>query len=208
MCVYLRGESTVSTIPRSAKAIATVDAARDLFLRHGIRRITVEEICREAGVSKRTFYKQFRNRDDVALQVLRELFAESRSRLEETLAADTALEEKAREIIAVKSGLAAESDVEFFREIMTADSEPGHFARRMQREWDERVRAFYLEAQARGEIRADIDVDFLLRVLVRARDLVEDPELLRIEPDFSRLVESIMKLFFYGILPRREGAAG
>jgi len=201
------GESTASTIPRSAKAIAMVDAARGLFLRHGIRRITVEEICREARVSKRTFYKQFRNRDDVALQVLRELFAESRSRLEETLAADTALEEKAREIIAVKSGLAAESDVEFYREIMNADSEPGRFARRMQCEWDERVRAFYLEAQARGEIRADIDVDFLLRVLVRARDLAEDPELLRIEPNFSRLVESVMKLFFYGILPRREGAA-
>jgi hypothetical protein len=46
-----------------------------------------------------------------------------------------------------------------------------------------------------------------LRVLVRARDLAEDPELLRIEPNFSRLVESVMKLFFYGILPRREGAA-
>ena len=197
----------MSAIPRSAKAIAVVDAARGLFLRHGIRRITVEEICREAGVSKRTFYKHFRNRDDVAVLVLRELFDESRSRLEETLTAGTALEEKAREIIAVKSGLAAESGVEFYREIMTTDSEPGRFARRMQGEWDERVRSFYLEAQAHGEIRADIDVDFLLRILVRARDLVEDPELLRIEPDFSRLVESVMKLFFYGIVPRHEGAA-
>jgi AcrR family transcriptional regulator len=197
----------VYATPRSPKATAAVDAARGLFLRHGIRRVTVEEICREAGVSKRTFYKHFRNRDDVALQVLCELFDESRSRLEATLAADTALEEKAREIIAVKSALAAESGVEFYREIMTADSEPGRYARRMQREWDERVRAFYLEAQARGEIRADIDVDLLLRALVKARDLVEDPELLRREPDFSRLVQAVMRLFFYGILPRREGAA-
>jgi len=44
MCVYLMEESAVSTVPSSAKALAAVDAARGLFLRHGIRRVTGEEI--------------------------------------------------------------------------------------------------------------------------------------------------------------------
>ena len=77
-----------------------------------------------------------------------------------------------------------------------------NLALREQKQWDDRVRRFYRDAQARGEIRADIDVDVLMALLVRLRDLVKQPELARLVPDFSRLVETVMTLFFYGIVPR------
>ena len=38
------------------------------------------------------------------------------------------------------------------------------------------------------------------------RTLIDDPEVQRIEPDLSRVVDSVMKVFFYGILPRPDGA--
>lgn len=39
-------------------------AALPIFERYGYRKSTVEEICREAGMSKRTFYEEFRDKAD------------------------------------------------------------------------------------------------------------------------------------------------
>jgi AcrR family transcriptional regulator len=39
-------------------------AAEPLFVRFGFRKTTVEDICREAGISKRTFYEAFRDKGD------------------------------------------------------------------------------------------------------------------------------------------------
>lgn len=39
-------------------------AARPLFDRFGYRKTTIEEICRDAGMSKRTFYAEFRDKGD------------------------------------------------------------------------------------------------------------------------------------------------
>jgi AcrR family transcriptional regulator len=190
--------------PDSPKTTSLVQTARRLFLRHGIRRVSVEEICREANVSKRTFYQRFHNRSELAVRVLDELIERNRSRLESTLGDDVPLEDKVRRIIALKSGFAAEISADFYYELMTSDSQPGRFVRQRQREWDDRVRRFYAEAQGRGQIRADINVDLLMALLVRVRTLVEDEGLRQVEPKLSRLVESVMKLFFYGLVPRPD----
>ena len=39
-------------------------AAEPLFTRYGFRKTTVEEVCRAAGASKRTFYELFRDKGD------------------------------------------------------------------------------------------------------------------------------------------------
>jgi len=179
-------------------------AGRPLFLRHGIRKVRVEEVCADAGVSKRTFYKYFRNKGDLAVAVLGDLFEESRVRLEAVLDLDCPIEEKVRRITAVKSELASETSATFYREVLDDSTAPGRYALQEQRKWDQRVRRFYEDAQAKGQIRSDIDVDVLMVLLVRSRDLMKDRELQRLVPDFAHLVETVMTLFFYGIVPRAE----
>jgi len=191
----------------SSKATAVLAAARALFLKHGIRRVSIEEVCREAVVSKRTFYKYFDNREALAIRVLGALFDESRGCIEATLQARMPIEDKVREIIATKRRFATETAAELYREAMTDDSELGQFARRRQREWDERVRRFYVGAKASRQLRADLDVDFLMAMLVQLRGIIEAPALSEIDPDFSHRVESVMKLFFYGIVPRPRRVA-
>ena len=184
------------------KQDAILRAGRSLLLRHGIRKVRVEEVCADAQVSKRTFYKYFRDKDGLVIAVLGELFEQGRAKVETLLTLDCPIEEKVRQIIAAKSELASETSLVFYRESLDDATEPGRFALREQKKWDGRVRRFYRDAQARGEIRADIDVDVLMALLVRLRDLVKQPELGRLVPDFSRLVETVMTLFFYGIVPR------
>lgn len=46
------------------------EAAEPLFERFGFRKTTVEDVCRAAGMSKRTFYELFRDKRDLLLQLV------------------------------------------------------------------------------------------------------------------------------------------
>jgi len=46
------------------------DAAESLFARYGFRKTTVEDICRQAGASKRTFYSLFADKVDLMAQLM------------------------------------------------------------------------------------------------------------------------------------------
>ena len=57
----------------SQKREQLIQTGEALFIKHGMRRVTVEEICRQAGVSKPTFYKFFENNLNVS-ETSRKLF--------------------------------------------------------------------------------------------------------------------------------------
>ena len=55
--------------PRAAERILAV--ARDLFYRVGIRAVGVDEIVRQAGVTKPSLYRSFASKDELAASYLR-----------------------------------------------------------------------------------------------------------------------------------------
>jgi AcrR family transcriptional regulator len=52
------------------KRLRFFEAAEPLFERFGFRKTTVEDICRAAGVSKRTFYDLFSDKTDLLMQLV------------------------------------------------------------------------------------------------------------------------------------------
>ena len=59
---------------QSEKFEAILNAAKSLFWKHGIRRVTIEEICEVAGVSKMTCYKYFSNKTAIARYLIEDMF--------------------------------------------------------------------------------------------------------------------------------------
>ena len=53
----------------SQKREQLLQTGEALFVKHGMRRVTVEEICRQAGVSKPTFYRYFENKAALARRI-------------------------------------------------------------------------------------------------------------------------------------------
>lgn len=47
-----------------------IKAAGELFFRHGIRSVSIDDICRELGMSKKTFYVYFDSKDALIDQLL------------------------------------------------------------------------------------------------------------------------------------------
>ncbi len=70
---------TVSGWQRKHEAIAV--AALSLFARDGFERTSVDAIAAEAGVSKRTVYSHYGDKENLFLQVLRETYGTLRDRV-------------------------------------------------------------------------------------------------------------------------------
>lgn len=60
-------------------------AAEPLLHRYGFKKTTVEEICRAAGASKRTFYELFRDKGDLLMQMLHCLVSDGIARWRQSM---------------------------------------------------------------------------------------------------------------------------
>ena len=49
-----------------------INQAGDLFVKHGIKRISMDEIASKLGISKRTIYQNFEDKEDLLLQYIRQ----------------------------------------------------------------------------------------------------------------------------------------
>ena len=50
-----------------------IQQAGELFVKHGIKRISMDEIASKLGISKRTIYQKFEDKEDLLLQYIRHI---------------------------------------------------------------------------------------------------------------------------------------
>ncbi len=55
-----------------------LETAGSLFLRYGIRSVSMDEIAKELGISKKTIYQFFKDKDDIVLQVIKSLIEQEK----------------------------------------------------------------------------------------------------------------------------------
>ena len=51
-------------MPKKDIPTEILEAAKELFFKHGFKRISIEDICNKADVSRRTFYVYYENKAD------------------------------------------------------------------------------------------------------------------------------------------------
>ncbi len=61
----------VSTDSTEERILEGVD---ELFFRHGIRRVTMDDIAQHLSISKKTIYQHFKDKDEIVLKVVRRFF--------------------------------------------------------------------------------------------------------------------------------------
>lgn len=63
-------------------------AAEPLFERFGFRKTTIEDVCRAAGMSKRTFYDLFKDKQDLLLRLVESVMNDTTAEWESQIPAD------------------------------------------------------------------------------------------------------------------------
>jgi AcrR family transcriptional regulator len=97
--------------PRAADRI--LGAAWDLFYREGIRAVGVDEIVRQAGVTKPSLYRSFASKDELAASYLRGYETKFWARFEEAIAAHPG--DPRKQILAFLSGVEERAMTKGFR---------------------------------------------------------------------------------------------
>ncbi|MCD4814052.1 TetR/AcrR family transcriptional regulator [bacterium] len=180
-----------------------LETARKLFIKHGFRRITIEEICRTAKVSKVTFYKFFKNKIDISKKVLDGIVNESYEKYDRIMASPVPFREKVEQVLLFKIKTAREFSGELIRELVEADPEICWYLQKQQKRSFQSAMEMLEQGKKEGVIRQDLDPQFYMFMLRHVNEMLKDEHLKAIFPDTRKRSEELMKFWFYGMFDAR-----
>lgn len=184
----------------NARYKAIMIAARDLFWKYGVRRVTVEEISRDAGVSKMTFYKFFPNKTELAKSIFLEMVEESLAKFRELLKSDDTPAEKLRQLIALKVQGTKGISREFVMDLYN-DKELGlkEYVEDLSKESWTMILDYFRDAQSKGVFRKDLDPEFFMYYGQKISEMVTDEHLIKMYGSTEEVIRQLTNFFAYGI---------
>ena len=190
---------------QSEKLQAILDAGKSLFWKHGIKRVSIEEICQVAGVSKMTFYNYFSNKSALAKHIIEEISEEGIENYKNIINSDISYDQKVKKMIQAKMTNSNDISQELFLDLYKyRDKEIYSTIEAIKN----RIFNIYLDdfriAQKTGDIRSDIKPEFILYFLNRITEMMTDTELVSMYPDPQHLIAEITNIFFYGIMSEKR----
>jgi AcrR family transcriptional regulator len=190
---------------KTQKYLQIIKTAQELFLRFGINRVSIEEICRKSSVSKVTFYKHFSNKTSLIKYILNKMFSENLETFKNLMESDLLFPQKVEKTIHLKIEWNKTFSEEFFQDLLVnPDPEINQLIQEKRKETLNLLLRFYGEAQKRGEVRQDIKLEFILYLLNKMYEMVKDDQLVRLYSDHTELTGELTNFFFYGLLSRKE----
>lgn len=190
---------------RRKKYEEILETARQLFWKHGYRRVTVEEICREAETSKMTFYRYFSNKLDLAKAVFDAVVEKGMHDFKAVLYSDKSPSEKLEGILLLKLEGTNEISNEFVSDFYN-NEELG-----LRQYIEEKTQMFLKEviediriAQQKGWLRKDLKPEFFLFMAQKSIDLMNDEYLKSLYNTPQEIIMEIVNFYLYGIAPKDQ----
>lgn len=193
--VYIMYNSIINEKQR-----AIMETAHRLFWKHGFRRVSIEEICREARVSKMTFYRHFPDKLSLARTVYDIQIDEGLRKFRDILSSDLSPREKVEHMLKMKAESVHGISPEFLRDFYN-DRDTGlkaHIEEKTAATWQVIMEDFR-QAQRQGIFRDDFDPQFLLYMTQRFTDHLNDPYLLQLLGSAEKVVMEMTRLLTFGI---------
>lgn len=190
---------------KSAKYKQIMETAKVLFWKHGISRVTVTEICKEAGVSKMTFYRHFDDKVDLAKKSMKQSADEALAQYRAIMDQDIPFHEKIKQAALLKMEGTKDISEELLADVYK-NPELGLMPY-LQEVGQESMRVMmedYIKAQQEGEVRKDLNPQFILYFLNKMNEMMADPALDGMYATPNDRIMEIFNFFFYGILSRDQ----
>ena len=180
-----------------------LETSKALFWKFGFKRVTIEEICKEAGVSKMTFYKYFPNKIELVKSLMNRVLSESLAKYKKISDSDIPYPEKVIQMIQLKQEQVQTMSSEFFTDYVQSDEpELINFLNQLTQENLQMFTNDFKKAQENGDIRQDLKVEFIMYIMNHLVEITHDDKLLSIYEEPQDLVMEITRFLFYGILNR------
>lgn len=187
---------------KNQKYLDILATARELFWKHGFRRVTIHEICEKSGVSKMTFYKQFPNKTELAKTVFTKEVEEGMEKFNQLMEEDIPVAEKIRRMILLKAEGTNNISREFMEDFyLGTEAELQNFVETKTGEAWNRLLKDWEKAQENGIFRNDFKPEFLLHISFKMVELLKDEKLLNLYESPQDLILEFTRFIAYGISP-------
>jgi AcrR family transcriptional regulator len=193
-------------IVNNKKVKSIMETAKDLFWKHGLKRVSVEEICQKSGVSKMTFYRHFENKTELAKAVYEVVIQGSIQKFKEIMSDESTTAAQKMEAM-IKLKLEGTNDIsrEFLEDFYNSP-ELGlvdYINQRTYEVWQDMLNEFKT-AQEKGWFRKDFKPEAFFILSQKMSELVNDPALLNLYNTPQELILELTKLLTYGLVPYQE----
>jgi AcrR family transcriptional regulator len=189
----------------TTSAVSLLAAAKKLFWQHGIKRVSVEDICAGAGLSKMTFYRNFENKDAIAYELMRELTEAGQASFVEIMERPESLPVRLQKVIKMKLEYSRGISDEFLHDLLR--SEDPKFLKLLEaqhKQSREQLSHYIFESIGRAEIDQTVNVAFILFMVDDISLKMEDEAVIAIFPDPVDRIEHLTRLLFFGISGRQN----
>ncbi len=184
--------------PRKKKLLAT---GKELFWKFGFRRVSVEEICKEAGISKVTFYKFFKNKTDLFGRIMDELVSTTMKEYNRIMEKEIPFINKVEQIIELKLRTADSLSMELVKDMYSGKfPELNRYIQRLANENFKQIRNDFKEAQKKGEINNQQSLDFIMYLLNNLLNIMQDDQFISLFRNSNEMIREITGFYFHGIV--------
>jgi AcrR family transcriptional regulator len=187
---------------KSDKRQKILIAARTLFNRtHNIKRVSLEAIAEEAGVSPTTIYNNFGDRETLVYEVIKDLVKTNLERNRAFIHSELPFAQKLIGVISAKLDVAEKFNTEIIEKLVSQDKKITPFIDKILQE---EIKPLWCEMVADGKKRGYIDTALDDEALLAYLDVLQAgfrarPEVLQ---GFQNNLEQLTHLMFYGFLKK------
>ncbi len=178
------------------------NTARELFWKHGFKKVSVDEICKKSQVSRKTFYTYYANKSALVIAIMEQKSNVIFEMYEQINSRDITFAEKLRELLELKFAFNKDYSIEFISDFFHPDSQEilGYFSDLTSKSI-QLTREFYKQAQAKGEMNPELNIDFVMWMLQKQLELISSDEALALFPDTDIMTRQLSYLIIFGIMP-------
>lgn len=182
-----------------------VKTGKELFWKYGVKRVSIEEICREAKVSKMTFYKFFPNKIELAEKILLSVVGKSLSEFKVLVSSNKSFTQKIHEMFLIKQEAAKDISSEFIADFY---KNPELGLHKILEEKGKESMSIFVDflndSRAKGLIRKDVKIEFILSYQNNLSNMMNDPQLMSMYEKPEDFIMEALNFLFYGIMPIKE----
>lgn len=180
--------------------------AKELFWKHGFKKVTIEEICKKATVSRKTFYTFYENKSALVIFLLQQLTEEKMAEYEAIINDELTFSEKMERMLALKYESSNSFSMEFIDDFFHPDAEEIlTFYTKLTHNSMLMIQDFFIDAQQKNEMNPDLDIKFVMLMMQKMLDISSQPDVMAFFPDSETMTRQISQFVIYGVMsPKKQ----
>lgn len=177
-----------------------INTSKPLFLKFGVKKVTVEDICKEAGISKKTFYEEYKNKYVLIEAILDQFVQEDNEIFNRIKNEKISFHEKISKMTAEKMKRYHSTESIFFKDVLENCKELREYVTRVIKDGERDFFAFVSKEQQENNLRSDVPASFITYLLsAKTMEMFLDPQIEKMLPDFNERSFKILDCLMNGI---------